>query len=152
MANYFVYWKPSTVMDNQDSPIIDHSASEQYDRLAVHDVLWIVTSEGANDLVIVGRQRVDRVVGQAEAERLLRNTHLWSAEFHVISDEPEEKAMLDISRYAHRLEFDGVVESLPAGFTGQHLQTMRRLTDDSSEFVEHLWARRHEAAPQESEG
>lgn len=147
MAEYFVYWKPSTVADDQDFPMIDHSASDQYDRLAVRDILWIVTSEGPNDLVLVGRQRVDRVVGQEEAERFCRNNNLWKAKYHVITDEPEEKAMLDISRYTDELEFDGGVEMLPDGFTGRNLQQMRRLTRDSVMLLESLWARRKEAVP-----
>lgn len=145
MSHFLVYWKASTVIDNQDSPNIKHSASNQYDRIRVGDCLWIVTSEGPNDLVLVGRQRVDRIVGQLEAEQLLHSPNLWQAEYHAISNEPEEKVYLNISRWARRLLFEGVVEDLPTDFTGKNLQAMRCLYDGSARLLERLWARRHEA-------
>jgi hypothetical protein len=109
------------------------------------DVLWIVTSEGPDDLLLVGRQRVDRIVGQAEAERITGSQNLWKAEYHAMSDDPEDKANLDISRSARRLTFDGSVDRLPRGFTGRNLQTIRRLDEGSGAILERLWAQRHDA-------
>jgi hypothetical protein len=146
MAHYMVYWKPSTVAESEHLPGIQYSASNQYDKLAVGDVIWVVTSEGADDLVLVGRQRVDHLMGRVEAERCLGMTDLWDATHYAISDMPEEKAILDISRWASRLTFDGRVESLPPGFSGQHLQTMRRLAVDSVTLLEWLWSRSSDVA------
>ena len=145
MNHYMIYWKPSTVADGMHLPSIQYSASNQYDKVAVGDVLWIVTSEGPDDLVLVGRQRVDQLVHRPEAERILGKANLWDADTYAISSTPEEKSLLDISRWAGHLTFDGVVDSLPSGFTGQHLQTMRRLAYDSIILLERLWARRNEA-------
>lgn len=145
MAHYLIYWKPSTVADGLHLPRLEYSASNQYDKLSVGDILWVVTSEGPDDLVLVGRQRVDHLVHREDAERRLRRRNLWDAELYAITDLPEEKVMLDISRQAGDLTFDGVVESLPAGFTGQHLQTMRRLDGGAAALLERLWARRGEA-------
>jgi hypothetical protein len=39
MHHYLVYWKPSTVVENADAPLLGHSASNQYGKLAVGDVL-----------------------------------------------------------------------------------------------------------------
>ncbi|MBX7074014.1 MAG: hypothetical protein K1X71_12780 [Pirellulales bacterium] len=142
MTHYLVYWKPQTVIDHADQDYVGHSASDQYDRIATGDVLWIVSSERPGDLLLVARQRVDRVVNQQEAERVLQTTKLWPARFHVLS-EPGEKPMIDISRWALQLRFDGVVDSLPADFTGQHLQRMRRLDRESAQLMEELWADRH---------
>jgi hypothetical protein len=76
MSDYLVYWKPSTVADDESQPTIPHSASNQYGKLTGGDVLWIVTSKGPNDLLLVGRQKVDRIVGQMEAERRLQESNL----------------------------------------------------------------------------
>jgi hypothetical protein len=89
MPHYLVYWKPTTVLEDEVWPTVEHSASDQYGKLAIGDVLWIVTSEGPDDLVLIGRQRVDRIVSQSTAEKLLRNPELWKAEFHAICDSPE---------------------------------------------------------------
>jgi hypothetical protein len=145
MNHFLVYWKPSTVVENEIRTHLMHSASDQYDRVGVRDCLWIVTSEGADDLVLVARQQVDRIVGQLEAERLTSIPNLWKSEYHAISDSPEEKAYLDISQWAHQLTFEGVVEELPPDFTGKNLQKMRRLDGASADLLERLWQRRLEA-------
>jgi hypothetical protein len=44
-----------------------------------------------------------------------------------------EAPALDISGLAPDLRFDGTPDRLPEHFTGQHLQSMRRLTDSSAE-------------------
>ena len=138
MSHYLVYWKPDTVAEST-SPALRYSASKQYDKVHPGDVLWIVTSEGPDDLVLVGRQKVDHVVGEIAAKAMLGRTNLWPSPWHVITENPEQKANLDISRHAARLSFDGVVSQLPDGFTGQHLQAMRRLDFDSANLLERLW-------------
>ena len=147
MAHYLVYWKAQTVADNESSALLMHSASNQYEKVKVGDVSWIVSSEGPNDLVLVGRQSVDQMVGQLEAERITNNPNLWAADLHAITKLPEAKANLDISPWAFDLEFDGGVDSLPDGFSGQHLQTLRRLTYSGINVLERLWARRNENEP-----
>ena len=52
---------------------------------------------------------------------------------------------MDISRSARVLSFDGTVETLPEGFTGRHLQTMRRRDHDAATLLERLWAKHDEA-------
>jgi hypothetical protein len=151
VTDFLVYGNPSTVVADERWPFLYHSASDQYHRVAVGDCLWIVTSEGPDDLVLVGRQQVSKIVGQFEAEQLTATSNLWRSDYHAISDFPEEKVNLDISRYAPRLMFEGVVETLPKGFTGQHLQTMRRLYAGSATLLERLWARRHESDASETE-
>jgi hypothetical protein len=147
MAHYLVYWKAKTVADNESSVLLMHSASNQYEKVNVGDVLWIVSSEGPNDLVLVGRQSVDQLVGQLEAERTTNTRNLWAADRHAISKSPDEKANLNISPWAFDLEFDGGVDSLPEGFSGQHLQSIRRLTYSGINVLERLWARRNEDEP-----
>lgn len=145
MAHFLAYWKPDTVVGDEADPKVKHAASDQFMKVGVGDVLWIVTSEEADDLVLVGRMKVDRIVGKLEAEHILRRGNLWEADYHAISDSPEDKALLDISRYAPELSFDGGVDSLPSGFTGKNLQTMRRLDYSGEALMERLWARRNEA-------
>ncbi len=143
MTHYLAYWKPETVAAQVSEPL-NHSASNQYGKVKSGDVLWIVTSEAPNDLVLVGRLGVHRIVGQSVAAKLLGTADLWDAEYHAIADQVAEKANLDISSWARELEFDGVVETLPDGFTGQHLQALRRLTDYAAKVLERIWARRNE--------
>ena len=57
---------------------------------------------------------------------------------------------LDISRLASKLSIDGVVDALPEGFTGHHLQSMGRLDYDGANLLERLWARRSEAVESDS--
>src|SRR6185436_1984552 len=129
---------------------LNHAASEQYHKVRVGDVLWVVTSEEPNDLLLVGRLRVDKIVGQHEANRLMETPNLWESEFHVFTEEPQEKAYLNISRWATQLEFDGVVTSLPEDFTGQHLQAKRRLDGNSEGLMEKLWSMRHDTVDAEN--
>lgn len=149
MAHYLAYWKPETaVVNDEGNPSLDHAASNQFGKVKPGDILWIVTSEGPGDLVLVGRLKVDKVVGQLEAERLTGSRDLWEADYHVICHSPEEKIYLDLSSRASRLSFEGAVDSLPEGFTGQHLQTMRRLDYHTEQYLEQLWARRNEVEDQ----
>ena len=144
MSHYLLYWKPEVAQRTENEPLIDHAASNQLDRVGTGDVLWIVTSEGPDDLVLVGRLRVGRIVGQEQAEHELRRTNLWEARYHAIADSPEEQVLLDISRYAPNLTFDGSVECLPLEFTGKNLQSMRRLDGDGEALMEYIWSRRNE--------
>jgi hypothetical protein len=144
MAHFLVYLKPGTVLADEHVANLPHSASNQYDRLSTRDVLWIVTSEGVDDLVLVGRQQVDRIVNQAEAEKLTLNRQVWQAKYHAVCDHPEQKMLIDISRRAMQLGFEGAIETLPSGFSGKNLQTMRRLDDDSAEMLQKIWDGRHD--------
>ena len=141
MAHYLVYWKPEAVASSH-WPTLQYSASKQYSKLRPGDVLWVVTSEEPNDLVLVGRQLVNRIVERDEAMRILGSPDIWPADFYAISDNPEEKVNLDISHYAYELSFDGIVNQLPENFSGQHLQTLRRLDFDSELIMERLWQKR----------
>jgi hypothetical protein len=144
MASYLVYWKPETVVAAQHLPSLKYSASKQYGKIRPGDVLWIVSSEEPDDLVLVGRQHVDRIAGEVEAKSLLGINDLWPADLYAISDSPEDKSNLPISRFASQLSFDGVVGELPQGFSGQHLQAIRRLDFDSAQLLERLWRDRDE--------
>jgi len=141
-----VYWKPQTVVADEQQSLLGHSASNQYDKVKVGDVLWIVTSEQADDLVLVGRQTVDRLVGQLEAQQITKSPDLWPADLHAITDKPEHKCNLNISDWASKVEFDGAVKYLPQGFSGQHMQAIRRLSSSGVSVLERLWARRDESS------
>lgn len=149
VGNYMVYWKPSTVDCNLGMGEVNHTASNQYDRIRIGDVLWIVSSLGSNNLVLVGRQKVDRILDQDEAEALLGSDTLWIADYHVISEAPEELRLIDISDLAKRLRFIGTISKLPDGFSGKNLQTMRKLAPTSAELVQELWDNRKNLPPYE---
>jgi hypothetical protein len=119
-----------------------HTSRNSFPKVGAGDVLWIVTSGGPDDLALVGRLRVDRILARAQAERALRRKNLWRADWYAICNAPKEQQIrMNISQYARKLSFDGGVTRLPTGFTGMNLQALRRLDDDGRELMEHLWAR-----------
>lgn len=105
-------------------------------------MLWIVTSEEPDDLLLMGRQRIDRMMNQTQADAHFDYSTIWRSKYHAITEEPEEIVNLTISHVAPQLRFDGTVESLPSGFTGQHLQRMRKLKPSAITLLEHLWMQR----------
>jgi hypothetical protein len=138
LNHFLLYWKPETVLVDQNQPVLTYVASQQLDKVRVGDVLWVVTSEESDDLILIGRLKVDRIVGQVEAEAIMGHKNLWKADSYAICDHPEEKMSLDISRWARSLRFEGGVDRLPEGFSGQHLQTMRSLDFSSARMLEKL--------------
>lgn len=141
MTHYLIYWKPETskFAYTQTDELLCHSASEQYRKLGIGDVLWIVGCYEPDHLLLVGRQRVDRILSQHDADRLYEED-LWEANYRAISNEPERPRRTDISSIARDLQFvSETANSLPRGFTGQHLQSMRRLDRESEKMMEEAW-------------
>ena len=142
MPDYLFYWKPETVNATPEHGPLLYSASDQFDRLASGDVLWIVTSQGRNDLRLVGRIAVMQVTSsQAEARAHVGRQDLWEAGWYALAD-PEQaqpKQDLSIGHIAAELRFEGTPDHLPADFSGQNLQSMRRLTTESADLLEQQW-------------
>lgn len=143
MADFLLYWRPATVDALSPGPRKNYLGSEWFAQDAVRpgDVVWGVTSRGADDLHLVTRVAVDRVLhSRAEAVDLLGDGVWTEAEHFVVGPEGEGLAAdIDLGEVARRLTFEGGVERLPAGFTGKNLQRMRRLTPESAALLERAW-------------
>jgi hypothetical protein len=103
MASFTHYWKGETAEENQQLGLagqeLDHTAGNQFRARGVRpgDTVYIITfSDG--DLRLIGRLKVGKIVGQAEAERVLQATvTLWQADEHVIAEpSASTKAQFDL--------------------------------------------------------
>ena len=142
MAHYLFYWRPDTVDDAPDGPLL-YGASEQFERLASGDVLWLVTSRSRGSLTLVGRLSIARVTdSRSDAQAWVGRDDLWEASWYALADKDQAltKRALDISDFAPNLTFEGTPSGLPTRFTGQHLQSMRKLLPQATALLERAWA------------
>ena len=143
MNHWLVYWRPLTLLNAiYFGGKLDHTAGQQYKRISVGDTLWIVGSIKAGNLTLLGKQRVDRLIDQdtAEAEQ---GEMLWESDFHAMSDKPLAKVCIPLrGNVIKSLRFIGKSQSLPANFSGCHLQTTRKLSKPTIETMEDLWTQR----------
>jgi hypothetical protein len=143
MSDWLIYWRPATFLNAliDDSPI-DHTASNQYKRIAVGDTLWVVGSPKSRNMILIGKQRVDRVVDQDKAEAITGEM-LWEADYHAMTEKPLPKVCIPMeSKFIESLRFIGNSKRLPPNFSGCHLQTMRRLSPESVKALSGLWENR----------
>ena len=145
-----VYWKPETVAFNlRGKNKLGHSASNQYRRIDVGDVLWIVSSRGFGDLLLINRQKVGRLatVDELSDEEAAR---LWQSDYHAFADSASPLICVDISDVAGRLRFEGTSDRLPDEFSGRNFQTMRKLDPKTIELMESVWRERKRFGQRES--
>ena len=143
MAHYLFYWKRDTVDDAPDGTPLLYGASEQFERLTSGDVLWLVTSRSRGSLTRVGRLSVVRVTdSRSDAQVWVGRDDLWEASWYALADKDQAftKREFDISDFALNLTFDGTPSGLPTGFSGQHLQSMRKLLPQATALLERAWA------------
>jgi hypothetical protein len=122
----------------------NHSASNQFGRVAKGDTVWIVTIRSGR-LHLVTRIKVEHVTNQYEAARLLKckPRHLWEAEYHIIGAPGTEMPILDldIHRLAGKLRFrsaagnDRLAIRKNGTVAPQQLQTMRVLSEGSADLL-----------------
>jgi hypothetical protein len=144
MASQFMsYWIPEQSALHDPEATLNHSASNQYKRCRVGDVLWIVTVRDGK-LYLVGRFSIKHLVDHETACRLLDNDDLWAADLHAIGDPKGGDPIRPVSihKIAHHLRFENkagketriLIEN--GKINGGSLQTMRRLKPDSIELLE----------------
>lgn len=89
-THFFSYWKlPQVVrhLDDEGNHPVRHTGSEQLDKVAVGDVIWIITVKDG-DLLSVGRLPVEYLVNREEAMKMLdADEFLWKSSLHAICDE-----------------------------------------------------------------
>ncbi len=155
MADFLLYWRPSTV----ESTPVDReqwwAGSSQFaeDRVRSGDLIWAVTSFAAEDLCLVARIPVERVVHSRAAAVAIVGEDAWRDASHFAigtkkSSRPKQD--INLSKIARRLAFDtkdAKSRRLPKGFDGKNLQAMRRLTPESSAVLQQAWDTGDVAAP-----
>lgn len=137
MRHFLQYWK-SEQADIESGKPLEHAASGQYQKIGISkdDVLWIVTLRDYR-LTLLGRLMVDRVVGQAEAERHFAKSDLYEAEFHVIAQPGTVQAVseVDVHDLALTIRFNSPNPELTlnehGGVDGKQIQAIRELTTDT---------------------
>jgi hypothetical protein len=123
-----------------------YSASNQYERVELGDVIWAVIRRPCDShLILVGRMTVDWIGSKSEASTRLRmqELDLWDADLYVICDHPEPFDHIDINDYAAELRFNSKASDRLELVNGlvrpQQLQTMRELAASSAQLFRDLW-------------
>lgn len=151
MAQDFLsYWRPDTLdaVIESGGPL-NHAASNQYGRVNNGDTVWLVTVRSGR-LRLAGRIIVSQVTDQAGATRILGETDLWEADYHILSVSGTEHQVtdLDIQQLAPQLRFDSAAgnDRLNVADDGvvspQQLQTMRVLSPTSVGLLEEVLKQR----------
>ncbi len=142
-THYLVYWRPSTLAGYTPEHLVNHAASNQFQKIKPKDVLWIVSApEG--QLHLLGQLTVGRVVGQKEAERSVGHS-LWEANFHALAAQGAANTIrwIPLRGIAGKLRFASTTSSRLAvrgGLTnGQQMQALRQLTDESISLLRAAW-------------
>jgi hypothetical protein len=156
MADYMAYWKTDQVRvaleDATHGRMVDHAASEQFGKVQPGDTVWIVNIEkGTHRFLLVARIEVGDVVGQRQANRVLKARHgdeydVYRATHHLLAIAGSEETAREIplDPVATQLRFvapqsrdrltitEGQVDQ-------QQVRAVRELTPDTIEIFEGLW-------------
>lgn len=143
--HFLQYWKSKQV-DHEiaTSQSLDHSGSEQLNKVTPGDILWIVTVRQSH-LYLVGRLVVGEIISYEEAKKRF-DSNVWDAEHHAVAkwgtEEPiSEVSLMSIAQslrfisttHRDRLDiYDGKID-------GKQLQAMRHLTSQSAFSIERIW-------------
>jgi hypothetical protein len=137
--DYLSYWRSDTIDQLPKPFLLNHGASNQYDRVSTGDTVWIVTVRNG-DLRLVGNILVDLVTTYDEARIILNTDSLWPAKYHIIST--QENAMtscdLSLSDIVGELRFDHEDDRLhPENglIDAQQVRVMRPLTTESGALL-----------------
>jgi len=156
MADYMAYWKTDQVRaaleDVTHGHMVDHAASEQFGKVQPGDTVWIVNIEkGTHRFLLVARIEVGNVVGQREANRVLKARHgdeydVYRATHHLLAIEGsgESAREIPLDPIAPQLRFVAPQSRNRLTITGgqvdqQQVRAVRKLTPETIEIFEVLW-------------
>ena len=84
--HFMLYWRPETVEWHlAHNYLLENAGSNQLDRVAPGDTLWIVTTGESYSLGLAGRLIVGEVVSLAEARWRLGIDDLWQSRYHALA-------------------------------------------------------------------
>ena len=149
--NFLLYWLPETVESHlNENYQLNHAGSNQLNRAAAGDVLWIVTTGEADELGLAGRLEVGAVVSLEEAMRRLGRNDLWAARWHALAAPGTARRMFGMSLIdvAAELRFidegaDRLVVSNHGGVSAVQLRRMRELDGQSSRLLSAVFNQSH---------
>ncbi len=145
--NFLLYWRPETVESHlSENYLLDHAGSNQLNRAAAGDTLWIVTTGEADELGLAGKLQVGAVVSLAEAKRRLGRNDLWASRWHALSAAGTARRMFGLSliEIAHQLRFvdAGAAQlfvSAHGGVSSDQLRRMRELDGASGRLLSRMF-------------
>lgn len=141
--NFLLYWLPETVESHlNENYLLNHAGSNQLNRAAAGDVLWIVTTGEADELGLVGKLQVGAVVSVEEAKGRLGRNDLWASRWHALAAPGTARRMCGISLIdvATELRFvdagaDRLIVSNHGGVSSDQLRRMRELDEASGRLL-----------------
>lgn len=138
--NFLNYWKNGL---NTGVQKLNHSASAQYSRVEVGDVLWIVTLRNYR-LTLLGPLLIHEIAGLREAQRKLGRKDLYPARLHALAalGSAERRRDIDIHDLSADLRFESERDHLVlhhGRIDGKQIQTLRQLTEDSTHLLAQRW-------------
>ncbi len=148
--NFLLYWLPETVESHlNENYLLNHAGSNQLNRAAPGDVLWIVTTGEADELGLAGRLQVGAVVTLEEAKRRLGRNDLWASRWHALAAPGTARRMCGISLIdvATELRFvdagaDRLIVSNYGGVSSDQLCRMRELDVASGRLLSQAFNQR----------
>lgn len=148
--NFMLYWRPETVESHlNENYLLNHAGSNQLNRAAAGDVLWIVTTGEADELGLAGRLQVGAVVSLAEAKRRLGRDDLWASDWHALAAPGTSRRMCGLSLIdiAHQLRFVDIgpaqlLVSAHGGVSSDQLRRMRELDGASVRLLSQAFNQR----------
>src|ERR1051325_6447708 len=143
---FLQYWKRKQVdREIAIGHALDHSGSEQLNKLSPSDIAWIVTVRPPGQLHLVGRLAVGEIIGYEEAKKRF-GSNVWEAEYHAVSKLGTEEPITELSlmsiadslRFISKTDRDRL-EIVAGKVDGKQLQTIRELTSESAIAIERIW-------------
>lgn len=147
--NFLLFWRPETVESHlNDNYLLNHAGSNQLNRAAAGDTLWIVTTGEGDELCLAGRLKVGAVVRLAEACRRLGRADLWASDWHALAAPGTAQRMcgIGLGNAAADLRFCGMNETncltltISGGVHPSQLKIMRQLDSASSLMLAQLYS------------
>lgn len=146
MPQHFLnYWRWDTVQaEFASDEEVDHAASEQFSKIEIGDILWIVTVH-SGQLFLVGRLQVGWRGGLEEAKQRLNTENIWQSNWHVIAQQgtKEPYKLINLSSFAPQLRFQSNASdrlTIKSGsIDSMQLRTIRLLTEESSRLLDTIW-------------
>jgi hypothetical protein len=145
--HFLLYWLPETVERHlNENYLLNHAGSNQLNRAAAGDVLWIVTTGEADELGLAGKLKVGAVVSLAEAKRRLGRNDLWTSRWHALAAAGTARRMCGSSLIdvAHQLRFvdTGATQlfvSAHGGVSSDQLRKMRVIDEESTRLLSQIF-------------
>lgn len=144
MTHFTTYWKDDQVSANLGEPI-NYAASEQFSKVQVGDVVWIVNIQtGTGAFRLIGKIVVDAVLDEAGMERRYPGESLYDASLFAcaVKGQEERGRTIPIDSHATEIRFEGASPTLElrnGKVYAQQVRRLRTLTSDTASLFEEIW-------------